>query len=80
MRRRNPITHSPPRLPIQPPSLNYNYQPDYNLNPTNTFKMKFSAATLFAAGAAAATMGKRSTAFEVSDFSAACIQHSSQCV
>lgn len=36
--------------------------------------MKFTAATLFAAGAAAA-----SVAYEVTDFSASCIQHSSQC-
>lgn len=42
--------------------------------------MKFSAATLFAAGASAAYIGKRSTVFEVTDFSAACIQHSAQCV
>lgn len=41
--------------------------------------MKFSAATLFAAGAAAATMGKRSTAYEVTDFYASCTQHSVQC-
>lgn len=41
--------------------------------------MKFSAATLFAAGATAATMGKRSAPYEVTNFSAACIQHSVQC-
>lgn len=42
--------------------------------------MKFSAATLLAAGASAAVMGKRDTLFEITDFSAACIQHSVQCL
>ncbi|KAI0134935.1 hypersensitive response-inducing protein [Daldinia grandis] len=42
--------------------------------------MKFSAATLFAATAAAATVGKRDTVFSVSEFSAGCVRHSTQCV
>ena len=41
--------------------------------------MKFSAATLFAVGASAAALAKRSPVYEISNFSAACIQHSVQC-
>lgn len=41
--------------------------------------MKF-AATLFAVAAAAATADKRDTVFSVSDFSAGCVRHSTQCV
>ncbi|KAI1653545.1 hypersensitive response-inducing protein [Daldinia decipiens] len=42
--------------------------------------MKFSVATLFAATAAAVTVGKRDTVFSVSEFSAGCVSHSTQCV
>ncbi|KAI0006254.1 hypothetical protein F4779DRAFT_29978 [Xylariaceae sp. FL0662B] len=40
--------------------------------------MKFSA-VLFAAAASAAAINKREAVFKVSDFSASCIPHSSQC-
>ncbi|KAI0844398.1 hypersensitive response-inducing protein [Daldinia vernicosa] len=42
--------------------------------------MKFSAAILFAATAAAVTVDKRDTVFSVSEFSAGCVRHSTQCV
>ncbi|KAI2631421.1 hypersensitive response-inducing protein [Hypomontagnella submonticulosa] len=42
--------------------------------------MKFAAATLFAAAASAAAIGKRDTVFEVTNFSAGCIRHSTQCL
>ncbi|KAI4859201.1 hypothetical protein F4820DRAFT_440551 [Hypoxylon rubiginosum] len=44
--------------------------------------MKFSAATLFAATASAAVICRQSqsTVFAVSDFSAGCIPHSTQCL
>ncbi|RYP08986.1 hypothetical protein DL764_001554 [Monosporascus ibericus] len=41
--------------------------------------MKFSA-VIFAAGASAAAVKRQQAVFEVSDFSAACIPHSSQCL
>ncbi|KAI0157873.1 hypersensitive response-inducing protein [Hypoxylon sp. FL1284] len=41
--------------------------------------MKFSAATLFAATASAAAVAKDSVLFSVTDFSAECIPHSTQC-
>ncbi|KAI8956921.1 hypersensitive response-inducing protein [Daldinia sp. FL1419] len=42
--------------------------------------MKFSAVAVFAATAAAASVGKRDTVFSVSNFSAGCVRHSTQCV
>lgn len=42
--------------------------------------MKYSAAAIFVAAASAAGVDKRSTIYEVSDFSAACIEHSVQCL
>ncbi|KAI1772925.1 hypersensitive response-inducing protein [Hypoxylon cercidicola] len=42
--------------------------------------MKFSAATLFAAAASAAVIGRQSAVYSVSQFSAACITHSTQCL
>ncbi|KAK8076816.1 hypothetical protein PG996_002986 [Apiospora saccharicola] len=41
--------------------------------------MKYSATAIFVAAASAAGVDKRSTIYEVSDFSAACIEHSVQC-
>ena len=41
--------------------------------------MQFTVATLFAVAASAATLGKREATFKVSEFSAGCIPHSSQC-
>ncbi|KAI1498289.1 hypersensitive response-inducing protein [Biscogniauxia marginata] len=42
--------------------------------------MKFSAAVLFVAATASAAAVKRSDLFAVSDFSAGCIRHSTQCL
>ncbi|OTB08226.1 hypothetical protein M426DRAFT_317338 [Hypoxylon sp. CI-4A] len=51
-----------------------------SLNNHSTIKMKFSAVALLAATASAASLGKRETVFSVSDFSAGCIRHSTQCL
>ncbi|KAI1632925.1 hypersensitive response-inducing protein [Biscogniauxia mediterranea] len=42
--------------------------------------MKYSVVAAFAATAAAAAIGKRDDVFAVSDFSAGCIPHSTQCL
>ncbi|KAI1103988.1 hypersensitive response-inducing protein [Jackrogersella minutella] len=42
--------------------------------------MKCIAATALLAVASAATIGKRDTVFSVSDFSAGCVPHSTQCL